>query len=464
MAISNYPEPGQPKKFPVGATGSFTYLTSLDSGVYTVKIAGDDTFAAATNGLTVTNDEAGYVLPVSMDVGDGVVTLPFNNNSTINAASISVPNVIEFEKVTYEQGDEPSGISVSFDSAFSGSYVVDMTIPGNATEAYAYYSNGNRQTLGTSFPASITSPTFDTAAALAASAVSMGFAYADDKSILSKGNSTSQAYPTPVGAFATGGTVYTSGGYRYHKFTANGTLSVIQGGDVEYVVVAGGGGGGSCLSQIGGGGGGAGGFISASTTVTSGSIAITIGAGGAAVTNNNGLPGNASEFLSASAVGGGRGGRADNPGGNGGSGGGAGGFNGVDEAAGLGTAGQGFNGEAGSGSDQNGQGGGGAGEAGGTDGNKYGGDGSNSASAWATATSSGVSGYFAGGGGGGGLGSPIADGGPGGDGGGGNGGRGDSSPNATAGTVNTGGGGGGAGGYRQAAAGGSGIVLIRYAV
>jgi len=65
---------------------------------------------------------------------------------------------------------------------------------------------------------------------------------------------------------ATGGTITTSGNFKIHKFTGDGTFCVSAGsGDVavvDYIVVAGGaGGGGSSLpNERGGGGGGAGGF------------------------------------------------------------------------------------------------------------------------------------------------------------------------------------------------------------
>ncbi len=54
---------------------------------------------------------------------------------------------------------------------------------------------------------------------------------------------------------ATGGTEYTSGGYKYHKFTSSGTFSVSGApatATVEVLAVAGGGGG----AQSGGGGAG----------------------------------------------------------------------------------------------------------------------------------------------------------------------------------------------------------------
>ena len=56
---------------------------------------------------------------------------------------------------------------------------------------------------------------------------------------------------------ATGGTIVTSGGYKYHTFTSSSTLVVTgEKSGAEYLVIAGGGGG--CA-----GGGGAGGVLSA---------------------------------------------------------------------------------------------------------------------------------------------------------------------------------------------------------
>lgn len=461
MSVKQFPEPGAEKKYPFGANGSFTFDTTLNSGVYEVNVTGDDSYAESDNALTVTSPD-GYVIPVHLDTGEGVVALPFDDNDTINAASISTPTIASFSKVKYEQGVEPSGISVSFDSGYSGSYIVDMTIPVDATEAYIYYDNGVKETLGTSFPASVSSPTFDTTAAFNSGSVNFGYVYADSKSILSRGVSSAETYPTPAGAFATGGTIFTSGGYRYHLFTSNGTLDFVAGGDIDYVVVAGGGGGSSQNNGRSSGGGGAGGFLSGSISVTSGSIAVTVGAGGSGGTT--GVDGNDSS-LAASVVsdGGGRGGRYNAVhGGDGGSGGG--GANTANPGSGVaGPPRQGYDG--GTGGVTTAGGGGGAAEAGNTDGAGYGGDGVNSASAWATVTSTGDSGFYAGGGGGGdGTGGAVK---PGGDGGGGDGGGGlYGSIAAQSGTANTGGGGGGGSNQGGAAAGGasggSGIVMIRY--
>ena len=76
---------------------------------------------------------------------------------------------------------------------------------------------------------------------------------------------------------ATGGTEVTSGGYKYHTFTAAGTFTVSAGGDVEVLCIAGGGGGGdtSGSSDPGGGGGGGG--------QTSGSSSTDAGQGGSGI-------------------------------------------------------------------------------------------------------------------------------------------------------------------------------------
>jgi hypothetical protein len=261
---------------------------------------------------------------------------------------------------------------------------------------------------------------------------------------------------------ATGGTVYTNGDYKYHKFTADGTFTVtssIGASVVDALVIAGGGGGGG----DNGGGAGAGGYLfTAEHTVTATAYSITVGDGGIGSTGggNNGTNGQNSVFHTLTATGGGRGGtnNASASGANGGSGGGAGG--GTGGSGGTGTSGQGNAGASSGGntSPKCGGGGGGAGAVGTAGPNQgHGGIGSNAQSAWATITSSGDGGYYAGGGAGGheGSGSPAT----GGLGGGGDGKGSSGTKPQTAGTDNTGGG-GGAG--TSGAAGGSGIIIIRY--
>ena len=291
--------------------------------------------------------------------------------------------------------------------------------------------------------------------------------------------------PLPQFIAATGGCVATSGNYKIHTFTGPGTFTVTNAGNplgsttVDYLVVAGGGGGGWDRA----GGGGAGGFREsvpspaawtasplASTTSLPVSVTgypITVGGGGPGGTPSPG-PGTAgsnSVFSTITSAGGG-GGKAA-PAGTAGAGGSGGGSSGP----GSGGAGntppvspsQGNPGASAS-AGENGGGGGGATSTGGPGTNRTGGPG-------ATTSISGSPTAYAGGGGGG-----FSDaqgcgtGGAGGTGGGGKGGDRPLSPTngAVAGTTNTGGGGGGgangpnASPIANGAAGGSGIVVIRY--
>ncbi len=298
---------------------------------------------------------------------------------------------------------------------------------------------------------------------------------------------------------ATGGTITTCGDYKIHTFTSPGTFCVSQVGNapaspsggpnaVSYTVVAGGGGGAIGDRQ---GGGGAGGFregrvttpeYSASPLATTGlsitatAFPITVGAGGAggapAPNYNLGSDGANSIFSSITSTGGGGGGSTgpSNTGNPGGSGGGAGLQNTTPGPLGGGSGNtppvsppQGNNGgKKDSAANGASGGGGGAGAAGG--------DGCGSAPGTGGAGGNGVTTSIngspvtrAGGGGGGGDGGPR----PGGSGGGGAAKAACNTGTGNAGTANTGGGGGGTsycfqGTKPAGAAGGSGIVIIRY--
>jgi len=264
-----------------------------------------------------------------------------------------------------------------------------------------------------------------------------------------------------VPAYATGGTetTITVDGitYRVHTFTTVGTssLTVLSGGEFEYLVIAGGGGG-------AGGSRGAGGGAAAESplVLAPGSYTVVVGDGGAGnATYSNvstadlrGTTGGNSQFATITANGGGGGGAADNTasGRNGGSGGGA-WFVG---SGGTGITGQGFQGgTAGTSGVFGGGGGGGAGGAGGNGSSTAPGNGG----AGVTSSITGTAVTRAGGGaganyntatsgtasGGGGLGrnnSPAGQ-------------------SVTNGAANTGGGGGAGGGK-----GGSGVVIVRYRI
>jgi len=291
---------------------------------------------------------------------------------------------------------------------------------------------------------------------------------------------------------ATGGTITTSGDYKIHTFTGDGTFTVSSvgnsagGGDgASYLVTAGGGGAGGAQ---GAGGGGAGGFregknsgdpysasplnAPAGLTLTAQAYPIQVGGGGAA--GGTGVPedgtsGEPSIFSTITSAGGGGGGLGNSQGGgtgvNGGSGGGGGGRGG--DAGGTGNTPpvsppQGSNGgtskpQTSPGYDRGG-GGGGATSVGGNAANDPGAAGNGGNGAASSITGSPVT--RAGGGGGGSEstnGTAAGSGGPGG------GGAGGIGAGGTSGTANTGGGGGGPGDPSGAGgSGGSGVVIIRY--
>jgi len=267
------------------------------------------------------------------------------------------------------------------------------------------------------------------------------------------------------GTKATGGAIYSDSTYFYHVFGATGTFTPTQSLTADVLVVAGGGGSGRYY----GGGAGAGGLTYyASQSLTATGYTCTVGAGGSAgtaSTGSSGTQGSNSQFgaLTAS-VGGGLSGGSNSGAVNGGTGGSGGGGGGTGSGTGgAATSGQGYAGSAGS-SGNAGGGGGGAGGAAGAASSNNGGDGgvgSSTYSSWGVATGVGqnVSGtyYLAGGGGGSGA-FHLGTGGYGGGGLGGN-----DSYRGYDGSANTGGGGGGGSSVQVAGAGGSGVIIVRYA-
>jgi hypothetical protein len=287
-------------------------------------------------------------------------------------------------------------------------------------------------------------------------------------------------------AKAQGGNIVTSDGtYMYHAFTSSGSFIPNAGLSADVLVIAGGGGGGKDKA----GGGGAGGVCyQTSRSLTAKSYPIIIGAGGTGsigYTSSNptggsgGSNGSNSIFDTITSLGGGLG-ATDNTtsfrnGASGGSGGGAtrdGTIGSANQGNSGGATGFGNNGGAGfdNGNRFLGGGGGGAGAVGTSATNSStlatGGAGVNTYSSWASATGTGVSGYYAGGGGAGGY--SVADGsltgGIGGAGGGGNGGNFNPNTVGSNAVTNTGSGGGGGGDASNGGQGGSGIVIIRYAL
>ena len=223
-------------------------------------------------------------------------------------------------------------------------------------------------------------PTSDTAATVAVPAAVYNNVTAGNVITIKVTNSDSNSSGTrtvTASSLPTGGniTTYSSGGtnYRVHSFTSSGTFTnTIASLSISYLIVAGGGGGGSNGDV--GGGGGAGGLLQGTTTGSVQSYSFVVGAGGAGGCGGqgggggcNGSQGGNSSAFGLTAIGGGGGGTRNNNGGNGGSGGGGGDAY-TGRPGGSGTSGQGHAGghspnmDSNSGNDQGG--GGGAGGAG----------------------------------------------------------------------------------------------------
>jgi hypothetical protein len=335
------------------------------------------------------------------------------------------------------------------------SFTVDSVTENNATEAYANMISGLWSNT-----AAITSMTF-----------TCGVAFVPNSTFSLYGIAALGTTPTVLPKASGGDIVTNDGTYWYHAFLSSGIFTPNQALNCDYLVVAGGGGGGNDNRFCGGGGAGGLRALTAQP-LTAINYAVTVGAGGPVTTN-----GSNSVFSATTSTGGGA--SSSGTGANGGSGGG-GGLGSVGGSAS--PAGQGNNGGTGNSSTPAGQrtggGGGGATAVGGANTQFYGGAGgagSSAYSSWGLATNTGqnVSGTvsYAGGGGGSAYenGDGVIDAGVGGVGGGGKGGRYAASVgstfNAIAGSPNTGGGGGGAawpGSGANGAAGGSGIVIVRY--
>lgn len=248
---------------------------------------------------------------------------------------------------------------------------------------------------------------------------------------------------------ATGGIVSSDGTYNYHMFPYSGTFTPTQNITADYLVIAGGGGGAGNQGGGGGAGGlrstvgatGGGGSLESALSLTANTgYTVTIGAGGVGTWAGQ-TSGSNSVFSTITSTGGGKGGPGGVNGSSGGSGGG-GGYAGSPPAGtgGAGTANQGYAGGDGV-VNQYGGSGGGAGGTGtaGNDNNITGGAGVQ-ITAFANATQTGInSGYYAIGGNNNGLGN---------------------------GTVNTGNGAQANqnNGANNGGAGGSGLVIIRYAI
>jgi hypothetical protein len=433
-----------------------------------------------------------------------------NNSVTINGSSVSLGGSVDISAGTDWQTVVTADGSTATTASAGEGYFIDttsaahtVTLPSSPTQGdevhivdYAGTFGSNNVTVGRN-GSNIDGSAVDST--LATNRLNVRFVYIDAtqgwRAVFDDASENyGQSYIS-----ATGGTVTESGDFKIHTFTGDGCFVVSCGGNVagsnsvDYIVVGGGAGGGS---GDGGGGGGAGGFRESHSVPVSGcytasplatptaipvittSYPITVGAGGAAGLTGQpdalkkGQSGSPSIFSTITSAGGGGGGAGPsaNPtpivtGTSGGSGGG-GSSNPCGQPGGNGNTPpvsppQGRNGGAGTANPAAWRVGGGGGGAtcNGAGGNPCSGGAGGSGATTSISTSPTI---YAGGGGG--AGHPSVNpgyGGAGGPGGGGKG-AGKDSP-GTGGSANTGGGGGsGWAGDGNGAAGGKGIVIIRY--
>lgn len=447
------------EKITVGAAGAATVtFTSIPQTYTDLKIVTStrDTYAAVSTAiyLEFNGNSSGYSMRRLRGSGSAADSYSDSSQSTIN-----LYNIKPGSSATASTFGNLEIYIPNYTGSNNKSVSVDGVGENNATEAYAVLFAGLWGNTSAITSIKLYSETL----------------FSQYSTFYLYGIAKEGVTPTPSSApYATGGdSILFDGTYWIHTFTSSGTFTPKKGLTCDYLVVAGGGGGGSGWSGGGGAGGlrstvtatGGGGSLESALSLTANTgYTVTVGAGGAASGSNTsgGIGGN-SVFSTITSSGGGTGGGGNQGGGNGGSGGGAGsgGATGSATLGGTGTANQGYaGGNSASTTNYGPGGGGGAGAVGQTGTTTIAGNGGNG-----VATSiSGSSVTYAGGGGGGGISIGITTPGTGGTGGGGNGAN--STTTGFAGTANRGGGGGGggySGGWLAGGAGGSGIVIVRYA-
>jgi hypothetical protein len=117
----------------------------------------------------------------------------------------------------------------------------------------------------------------------------------DVKIVNSEGLSSGVSQKTAV-ALPSGGTITTSGGYRIHTFYSSGTFTLPTTRSIDVFMIGGGGGGGQSLA---GGGGGGSAAVATNLSKSAASYSIVVGGGGAGATSDtsqSGTGGNSSAF------------------------------------------------------------------------------------------------------------------------------------------------------------------------
>ena len=269
-------------------------LTSgtLPSGC-TLPTTGNSEFTGTASGVS-SNTNYTWTIKAT-DTSGGTATQ--NYQQTINTV---VPTVTG-GTVTISSVNEGSSASYDVDTNFTFT-------TGSTFSAYSLQSGSLPSGLSLNTSSGVISGTMGEVASTTAYSFTIRATDTD-------GDTADQAYSwtiTNVPLSATGGTIttYSSGGvnYKVNTFTSGGTITFNKAGSVDVLIVAGGGGGGAG----GGGGGGGGGILYGSSyNVSAQNYTVTIGAGGSTHAYYNagiGDTGGSSAFGAVSVVGGGGGG------------------------------------------------------------------------------------------------------------------------------------------------------------
>lgn len=169
---------------------------------------------------------------------------------------------------------------------------IQANIPKNYTNGfvYSYQLQHNGGTVGTTISYSLTAGALPNGLSLSSSGLISGTSAETTEGTdtftvrvtdqYSNFSETQFTITTAIPIAASGGTESTSGGYKYHVFNSSGTFTVTSGGDMEILVVSGGGAGQFPGTYTNSYGGGGGGSIVSSQNVSAGAITVTVGGSG----------------------------------------------------------------------------------------------------------------------------------------------------------------------------------------
>lgn len=302
----------------IGVTSEDIGSGTFNDGVFKVQLANDGTLQDT---LTITS--RGAATFSSSITSTNSIFINGSNDNRLGSGALTLLNYSSYNSSANQSITLGLGLNAAVDNNIAYQYV--LGVGGNASgQNLSLTSKRN----GIS---DLTILSVNTAGQITINNLSTGAVYS---------NSGTLTNAAPL-ITATGGTIVTTGGFKYHTFTSSGTFQVTAGsGLIEVFVLGGGGAGGGDFSGgsfYAGGGGSGGGLYNPAYYVEVGSYTVVIGGGGVPNTLSNGFGGDGgnSVFGNITALGGGGGSRGNGDstttyvGRNGGSGGGGGSSNGV---------------------------------------------------------------------------------------------------------------------------------------